>query len=114
MTNGIPPSLSLAVDNTAAEAAAEAPVAGVPADASPDVKKIMDELPGMVGGIDHALIDMLGKPAPFVLVIFAEGGAMHATNFDPKLAAAAVKELAASWDTTDGGEGNGTGAAPTP
>jgi hypothetical protein len=66
------------------------------------IAKILDALPGMVGGIDRAIFDVSGKKLPFVLLIFGENGAMHATNVTPASnAIKAVKELAAVWDTTE-------------
>jgi hypothetical protein len=64
------------------------------------VAKLLDALPALVGGIDHAIFKESGKTLPFVLLVFTEGGAMHATNINPPVQAIeAIKELAAKWDT---------------
>lgn len=95
------PDLTLVAAAASAPANAQAPAdtqAPAFAAAPPEqVKKVMDELPSMVGGIDLALRDLTGKPMPFVMVIFTDGGAMHATNIEPNLAQRAIQELAASW-----------------
>lgn len=63
------------------------------------VAKLLDALPGMVGGIDRAIFDASGKKLPFMLVVFGEGGAMHATNVTPAADAfRALKQLAASLE----------------
>lgn len=46
----------------------------------PEIQRVMDSMPGLIGGIDHALIDYVGKPVPFVLVLFSGTTAVHATN----------------------------------
>ena len=64
------------------------------------VAKLLDALPGMVGGIDRAIFEVGGKTMPFVLLVFAEGGALHATNIHPPVQAIeAIKELASKWET---------------
>lgn len=80
--------------------AAAAHVATLP---TPEVliQRTLEALPGLVGAIDHAIRDQTGKHQPFVLLIFAEGTALHSANFDPKVAQKAVIELAARWDTGD-------------
>lgn len=65
-----------------------------------EVAKLLDALPGLVGAIDRAIFDASGLKVPFVLLAFTNGGALHATNFDPSVAVAAVKELASKWDDT--------------
>jgi hypothetical protein len=70
-----------------------------------DVQKTLDALPGLVGAIDRAIFDQSGKKQPFVLLIFASGGAMHATNIHPPAdAVKAIKDLAAHWDHTEPNE----------
>lgn len=70
-----------------------------------DVQKTLDALPGLVGAIDRAIFDQSGKKQPFVLLIFANGGAMHATNIHPPVdAVTAIKQLAAQWDHTEPSE----------
>lgn len=65
------------------------------------VARLLDALPGLVGGIDRAIIDNSGMKAPFVLMIFAEGSALHATNMSPpQQAQAALKAVVAAWDET--------------
>lgn len=66
------------------------------------VKKVLDELPGLVGALDRAIFDTSGVKMPFVLLIFAEKGAMHATNIHPpSKGVEAVKQLAAQWETDE-------------
>lgn len=66
------------------------------------VKKLLDGLPGLVGALDRAIFDTSGRKFPFVLLVFAENGAMHATNIHPPVnAIEAVKELAAQWEVDD-------------
>lgn len=55
--------------------------------------KIVKALPGLVGAVDRAIFDIAGKPLTFVLVIFSEGQAMHATNGDHAQVMAALKEV---------------------
>jgi len=63
------------------------------------VAKVLDALPGIVGGLDSMLRDLCGQKMPFVLLVFAQGGAMHATNIVPaSQAIEAVKQLAEQWD----------------
>ena len=83
------------MDNPAASAAAAAGLA------TPEVqvRRVLDALPGLVGAIDHAIKDETGKHQPFALIIFAEGTVMHAANFTPKAAQAALIELAKRWET---------------
>ena len=65
--------------------------------------KLLDSLPGLVGAIDKALFDTCGERVAFVLVAFAAGGAVHATNIQPAAnAVKALKDLTANWDTGDG------------
>lgn len=69
----------------------------------PAVAAMLDALPGMIGAIDQAVKDVSGIRQPFVLLVFVEGGAVHATNMNPaSQAVAAVKNLAAQWDTAEG------------
>ena len=83
-----------------ANPAAAAHVATLP---TPEVliQRTLEALPGLVGAIDHAIRDQTGKHQPFVLLIFAEGTALHSANFDPKVAQKAVIELAGRWDLGD-------------
>lgn len=85
-----------------AKAQAEAEAAQLATDTTPHttaVAKLLDALPGLVGGIDRAIIEKTGIKAPFVLVLFAEGSAMHATNITPpQQAQAAIIELARAWE----------------
>lgn len=73
--------------------AAAAAVADVIAAATPtpEIQKLIDTMPGLVGGLDCALIDHVGKPVPFVLVLFSGKTAVHATNFDASQAMTALK-----------------------
>ena len=69
----------------------------------PAVATMLDALPGMVGAIDNAIMDTTGSRLPFVLLVFVGSGAVHATNINPASdAVAAVKNLAAQWDTAEG------------
>lgn len=80
-----------------------AQAAGLTAAPTPEVliQRTLEALPGLVGAIDHAIKDQTSKHQPFVLLIFAEGTALHSANFDPKVAQKAIIELAARWDTGD-------------
>lgn len=63
------------------------------------VAKVLDALPGMIGAIDRAIFDAGGKKMPFVLLVFGENGAMHATNINPpSQGVEAVKQLAKAWE----------------
>ena len=74
----------------------------IPPEQPPEVKRTLDALPGLVGALDRAIFDQTGKKQPFVLLIFANGGALHATNIHPPAQAIdAVKQLAAVWDSAD-------------
>lgn len=57
-------------------------------------QKLLDSLPGLIGAIDTAIKDQTGQPFPFVLLVFGNGSAMHATNIDAKIAIGAVQEFA--------------------
>jgi hypothetical protein len=64
--------------------------------------RVLDALPSLIGALDRLLREVTGQKLPFVLLVFAEGGAMHATNIQPaSQAVAAIKELAAQWDITE-------------
>lgn len=62
------------------------------------VLRTLEILPGLVGALDSAIKDQTGKHQPFVLLIFAEGTALHSANFAPEVAKNAVIELAKRWD----------------
>jgi hypothetical protein len=80
-----------------------------PAEQPAETAALLDALPGMVGGLDRAIFDTTGKKMPFMLVVFNNGGAMHATNVHPPIDAfRALKELAANLGDLDGG-GDATG-----
>ena len=67
------------------------------------VATMLDALPGMIGAIDTAISDTTGSRLPFVLLVFVQGGAVHATNINPpELAVQQIKQLAAQWDTDEG------------
>lgn len=72
----------------------------------PGVAKLLDQMPGLVGAIDAAVKDTAGKPLGFMLIVFAPGTALHATNCNPQHAQAAVTELVKSWEQD--GRGNET------
>lgn len=75
------------------------PTSSVSAEQPAHVAKLLDALPGLVGAIDQAVLDKSGRRLPFVLLVFAGNGALHATNIQPAARAiAAVKDLAAHWD----------------
>jgi hypothetical protein len=64
--------------------------------------KILDALPSLIGAIDQSLIDTTGEKTAFVLIVFAAGVGMHATNINPPSdAIKAVKALATNWDDGD-------------
>lgn len=69
-------------------------IAEAPALQTIENQKILDALPGLVGGLDRALFDVSGRAQPFVVLIFAEGQAMHAANFGAREAMDAVKTFA--------------------
>jgi hypothetical protein len=66
-------------------------------------QRILEQLPHLIGAIDTAIMDASGtkERLPFMLLIFNEGGAMHAQNFDQAIARRAVLELAANWASAD-------------
>jgi hypothetical protein len=51
------------------------------------VKKLLDNLPGIIGGIDYATRDNCGQHVPFVLLYFTGNAALHATNIGSREAA---------------------------
>lgn len=53
----------------------------------PMISKVLECLPHLVGGIDSALQGEIGEQVPFVIVAFAAGTAIHATNVKPASAA---------------------------
>jgi len=55
--------------------------------------KLLDAMPGLVGAIDRAIHEHTGEKVAFVLLCFAAGQAVHATNIHP--AAEAVKAVKA-------------------
>lgn len=61
-----------------------------------ETAKLLDALPGLVGAIDTAIVDRSGKKFPFVLLVFGNDAAMHATNMDAKVAMACVQQFAAA------------------
>lgn len=64
--------------------------------------QVLDALPSLIGALDRLLREITGQKLPFVLLVFAEGGAMHATNIQPAAnAVAAIQELAAHWAAAD-------------
>lgn len=68
---------------------------GQPAEAA----AVLEALPGLIGAIDQALITESGTRWPFVLLVFAQNGAMHATNINPaELGVEAVKTVAKAWE----------------
>ena len=64
--------------------------------AAPAIQRLIDVMPGLIGGIDMAINDQVGKPMPFVLVVFEGNTAAHATNFDAKLAMEALTNFTAN------------------
>lgn len=77
----------------------------------PEVAKMLDALPGLIGAIDQAVVDASGKRQPFVLLVFVDGGAVHATNMEPaQQAYDAIRRLAHEWDRAEA-EGAGAGDA---
>jgi hypothetical protein len=64
------------------------------------IQKTLDALPGLIGALDTAIMDHAGERLPFVLLVFAGNGAMHATNL-PSAAEGvnAVKQLVKAWET---------------
>lgn len=74
------------------------------------IAKLLDALPGLVGGIDRALFDVTGGSVPFILVVFADGAAAHATNIVPAACAmAALKDLANNYAEDNGESGDAAG-----
>jgi hypothetical protein len=75
------PDLSGQYDATQeAETAAVDPISGEPAE-KPAILRLIDVMPGLIGGLDAAIHDRVGKPMPFVLIVFEGKTAAHATNF---------------------------------
>jgi hypothetical protein len=68
------------------------PISGEPI-VKPALLRLIDVMPGLIGGIDMAINDQVGKPMPFVLVVFEGNTAAHATNFDAGLAMDALKNF---------------------
>jgi hypothetical protein len=65
----------------------------------PEVAAMLDALPGLVGAIDAAIKDTVGKPLAFALLVFPGQGALHATNISPAAdAITAIKQLAHEWN----------------
>lgn len=63
-----------------------------------DIEKITGCMAGMIGGIDAALVDNVGHPVPFVLVLFSGRTACHATNMGGKEGMDALRAFAQSLD----------------
>lgn len=64
----------------------------------PSHSKLLDDLPGLVGALDKAIFDTAGEQLPFTLLVYAPGGAMHASNFNAQEAVRALKSLADQWE----------------
>jgi hypothetical protein len=67
----------------------------------PSHSKLLDDLPGLVGALDKAIFDTAGEQLPFTLLVYAPGGAMHASNFNAQEAVRALKLLAEQWDNPE-------------
>lgn len=69
------------------------------ADTSDLAKRVLDALPGLIGGIDHAIRDQMQLPhgLPFVLMIFTQDAALHAANFNPNAAKEAIIKVAGTF-----------------
>lgn len=87
------------ISGTAAKAIMGDPAAAAGMNVSPEVlvQRVLTALPGLVGAIDYAIKDQTGKHQPFVLLVFAEGTALHSANFAPEAAKLAVMELVQHW-----------------
>lgn len=88
-----------------------APVLSSPHISDPSVAKLLNELPGLVGAIDHAIKDVAGQPHAFMLMIFTPGIALHATNGQPQLVQAYAAELVKSWESGQSEQVHGPDAA---
>lgn len=83
-----------------ASAAAGIEPAAPPAQAplsDPGAISLMEQLPGIVGALDTAIKDSAGKPLAFMLIVFTEGAALHATNANASQARAATIEVVQAW-----------------
>lgn len=80
-------------DPAAAAGQPAAPLITSPHITDPGVQNLLNQLPGLVGAIDHAIRDTAGKPLAFMLMVFAPGGALHACNGDHRQIMAAAEEL---------------------
>lgn len=89
-----------------------APVLSSPHIQDPQVAKLLNELPGLVGAIDSAIKDTAGQPFAFMLMIFTPGIALHATNAQPQQVQAAAIELVKSWGNGESVLESGPGADP--
>jgi hypothetical protein len=65
------------------------------------VAKLLDSLPGLIGGLDFAIMKAAGERVPCVLLIFTPEGAAHVTNMEPKAAMEQVKMFARNLDRID-------------
>jgi hypothetical protein len=72
------------------------------------IAKLLDALPGLIGGVDRAMFDATGEKIPFVIVAFANGSAAHATNIMPAAnAMKALKELVDNFDFSESDDAAG-------
>ena len=72
------------------------PISGESTAPVPAIQRLIDVMPGLIGGLDMAISDQVGKPMPFVLIVFEGKTAAHATNFDARLAMEALQSFAAN------------------
>lgn len=87
-----------------AAGAPQAPVLSSPHIKDEGIANLLENLPGLVGAIDHAIKDMAGKPYAFMLMVFTPEGAMHACNGNADVIQAAMIGLVEDWKKTGRGE----------
>ncbi len=62
-------------------------------------QKILDALPGLIGGINEAFLAETGAKVAFVLIAFTDSSAIHGTNIHPaEDALLAIRAMAAGLD----------------
>ena len=81
------------------------------------VQKVLNALPGLIGAVDNALRTETGETRgiPFALVMFTDGIAVHASNFNPEATKTALVDFAKSLsEQRPLASGGGEVAVPLP
>lgn len=116
LSNVIPLTAAKAImDDPAAAAGAVPPAIVSPQISDPGVAKLLNDLPGLVGAIDAAIKDTVGRPLGFMLLVFpdTEGGtSLHATNADFARAQACTEAVVRGWSQEGAGENRPIAAQP--